>query len=550
MSLAFAYNLLDDTSKTSTVYGMNVAVRDWFRAYFRYGTAEKINLLIDNATGLRNMQELAQQCALDPTRLVPFDRRFVQENFGHFTTIFRPDPHPQNLLWQRETLATTPYTFCGLAHAISGFEIGEVLERYILGPARPGDAVVAPSHAVASAIRAFWQNYADYLKERFGTIDTCPVDLPVIPLGVDIEKFERLSTPSLRADQRHKLGISEEETVVLWVGRMSHAIKAHPIAMFKAVERAADMSRTPIHFVMYGYFVPEEAGESFRNLAGLLCSKAKVSFISNQDTRFPDGLWAAGDIFFSLVDNMQESFGLTPIEAMAAGLPRVISDWDGYRDSVTNGVDGYLVPTTQPPAGAGRDLTELVMNGTDMYGGYMAKTALCVAVDHEQAAHYLSHLATNREVAREMANKARQRVHTHYAWRTIIASYETMWQEQVIKSKSAARSPKSWPSLFPQCPDPFTMYHAFPTRALSEHDRLTLIASADHIRDLWRVDINVLGLDIMLPPDTIQAILKTISHVGECTIAQLIAIHAPMDPSSLWRTIAWLLKLGIIARRS
>src|SRR5207244_1790203 len=45
------------------------------------------------------------------------------------------------------------------------------------------------------------------------------------------------------------------------------------------------------------------------------------------------------------VDNLQETFGLTPIEAMACGVPQVVSDWDGYRDTVLDGVTGYLVPT-------------------------------------------------------------------------------------------------------------------------------------------------------------------------------------------------------------
>ena len=44
--------------------------------------------------------------------------------------------------------------------------------------------------------------------------------------------------------------------------------------------------------------------------------------------------YAAADIFVSLSDNIQETFGLTPVEAMAAGLPVVASDWDGYRETI------------------------------------------------------------------------------------------------------------------------------------------------------------------------------------------------------------------------
>ena len=57
--------------------------------------------------------------------------------------------------------------------------------------------------------------------------------------------------------------------------------------------------------------------------------------------------WAA-DIFLSLVDNHQETFGLSPVEAMAAGVPVVVSDWDGYRYTVQNGVEGFRIPTLAP----------------------------------------------------------------------------------------------------------------------------------------------------------------------------------------------------------
>ena len=53
----------------------------------------------------------------------------------------------------------------------------------------------------------------------------------------------------------------------------------------------------------------------------------------------------ACDLVLSLVDNIQETFGLSIAEAMAAGRPVVASDWDGYRDLIRNGIDGYLFPS-------------------------------------------------------------------------------------------------------------------------------------------------------------------------------------------------------------
>ena len=61
-----------------------------------------------------------------------------------------------------------------------------------------------------------------------------------------------------------------------------------------------------------------------------------------------DDAWAAADVFISLADNAQEAFGLTPLEAMAASLPCIVSDWNGYRDTVRDGVDGDLIPAMMP----------------------------------------------------------------------------------------------------------------------------------------------------------------------------------------------------------
>ena len=47
----------------------------------------------------------------------------------------------------------------------------------------------------------------------------------------------------------------------------------------------------------------------------------------------------------SLSDNFQETFGLTPLEGMASGLPVIVSDWNGYKSTVRNNIDGFKIPT-------------------------------------------------------------------------------------------------------------------------------------------------------------------------------------------------------------
>ena len=50
---------------------------------------------------------------------------------------------------------------------------------------------------------------------------------------------------------------------------------------------------------------------------------------------------------------IQETFDLTLLGAMAAGLPVVASDWDGYRYTMRDGIEAFLVPTLGGPFGVG-----------------------------------------------------------------------------------------------------------------------------------------------------------------------------------------------------
>ncbi len=124
----------------------------------------------------------------------------------------------------------------------------------------------------------------------------------------------------------------------------------------------------------------------------------------------------AADIFTSLSDNIQETFGLTPVEAMAAGLPCVVSDWNGYKDTVRDGVDGFRVPVHTPPPGSGGDLADRFDLGVADYDHYIGEASLFTAVDVEAAAEAYRRLITSPDLRRTMGEAGRKRAAEIYDW--------------------------------------------------------------------------------------------------------------------------------------
>jgi len=63
------------------------------------------------------------------------------------------------------------------------------------------------------------------------------------------------------------------------------------------------------------------------------------------------GILAAADAF--VLSSRSESFGLAVVEAMAAGLPVVVSDLPAFRELLADGREGLKVPPGDPEALAG-----------------------------------------------------------------------------------------------------------------------------------------------------------------------------------------------------
>ena len=155
--------------------------------------------------------------------------------------------------------------------------------------------------------------------------------LDIVPNGVDVGAF---AVAELRADL-------PPGRRILWVNRLDPQ-KGFPIALAAFSKVLAEVPDAILVVVGQG---------KDRDALGLLTKseRARVDMRGTVPNEEVPSYLAACELFVSPAVG-QESFGIALIEAMAAGLPVVAADIPGYREVVSDGVEGLLVPPRDPEA--------------------------------------------------------------------------------------------------------------------------------------------------------------------------------------------------------
>jgi len=255
-------------------------------------------------------------------------------------------------------------------------------------------------------------------------------------------------------------------------------------------------------------------------------------------------------VFCSLSDNIQETFGIVPIEAMAAGLPVVVADWDGYKDTVRDGIDGFRIPTLMPGAGLGGDLALRHALEIDTYDMYCGHSCSLVAVEVQATAQAFVRLFESPALRQQMGEAGRQRAREVYDWAAIIPQYEALWAQLTEIRQAEAPKLNALPHPWPARMDPFHAFAAYPTRVLTEQtvlglvdgDAETALKRTLAYRQLAMVDF----AKIVLPAEAeIRTVLQA-AAAGPKTALELVAQIPAARQAFVFRCLAWLLKLGVL----
>ena len=464
--------------------------------------------------------------------------------------LYRPDVAIAHDAWSRQALGLGhAYSLCGVTHTISTHRTNELISAMLAAPVEPWDALICTSSSARRAVQNILEDTAEQLRGRLGATRFAFPQLPVIPLGVHTGDFA--FGEDTKATARQQLGISGEEIAVLFAGRLIVHGKAHPLPMFLALEKAA--RGFPVVLILAGKAPREDILQVFREEARLFCPSVRLVVVDGGDFERYRSAWAAADIFTSLSDNFQETFGITPIEAMSAGLPSVVSDWNGYREGVRDGVDGFRIPTLTLAPGRGGDLADRYDAGIDNFDYFSGHTSQFVAVNVELAAEAYRKLISDPALRRQMGNEAQQRARAEFDWSVIFQRYQALWEDlRERRGKDARGKPQRGSRRRPDRPDPFSMFDSYPTNALTRgiaflrRGNITVEAAVA----LRNIKSTRFARDILPSPQLIEDVLTLIGVNNWTTFEELAQAKLNYSPIALERALVWLTKVGVLTYRA
>lgn len=413
------WGTLDPFFEPGPILGRKVANVQFLDALLRADSFDEYHFFLGDRLQGRSLQNHVGKTAphiLEEGRLRVFDRRELPGELGrtdyhcfHLSDCITTQPYLASL---RNQYSKRVFPITGVIHSLSYADYGEAFLRH-LWPGNTGrDSIVCTSSLGRQSVQEFFT----WLRESYSLSETThPAPrLDLVPLGVDVDEF----APSDRKD--------DGPVKLLVFGRISHHSKMDLLPLVRALHRLVTdgMSPDSVELVLAGWaednddFLPRLKG-FVQNVGIPLTMKLRPSDEEKRE------LFQSADIFISIADNPQETFGITLLEAGAFGLPTVASEYDGYRDIIVDGETGLLVPTIGPDETNDADLLAPLLYDNQ----YHLLLAQRTAVEIAPLAESLKQLIESPDLRMKMGKAARSRVVEHFTWTKVMEDYIALWDD-------------------------------------------------------------------------------------------------------------------------
>ncbi len=528
------------------INGRRVAGESFLKGFLRHAELEEFVLLSKGVEDVAPVRVLAERLRPGkPLRQVPLLR---PASMAPVQTLFFPSPNYATESWRRAAYGTGAWSICGITHTISTAAVMQGFYDLRMAPVMPWDAVICTSRAVLGAVSHQMDLIDLHMRRHLRATPPPRPLLPVIPLGIHCDDFT--PDPAAGSALRARLGAGPRDVVFTTIARLTPHEKFDPLPIYLAMQAAqAQLPGQKLHVAFCGLFRDDFSRQVFEQGAARLMPDVGFVLLDGADASQRKAVLSGADVFLFLIDNIQETFGLAPIEGMAAGLPLLVSDWDGMKDTVTPDVGFRITSRTLSPQHLAQEALRY-QGGIDSYVQYCASTSAMTEIDMPELTARILDLARNPDLRRKMGQAGAKRARQVYDWAQIIPQMQDLWGEQdSLRRASTAQSRRYAAEGLPIAPSPTALFGGYPTEqvgfATARFVAVDLTGRASLAEAL--AVRNYQGLNRMFAaPDHIAAVLAAVMAGAEGLAAMETAtgLRAP----NLERVLIWLLKYDFIRR--
>ena len=431
-------------------------------------------------------------------------------------------------------------------HTLSYTSYAAVFQAHLWPGCSPRDAIGCNSLASREVLRRCFAHLAAASEAGASTpaVQALPIVAPqleVIPMGAVPRSAQQ--DQEGRVAMRARLHLDEDSVLLLLFGRIALDDKMDPQPLLMALHRLqagaeATRSTKDVHLVISGFAQTDDNAPAFlESVARMLHIKVRV--LPNPSPVEKEQLFAAADIFLSPSENMQETFGLTLVEAAMAGLPVIASDWDGYRDIVVPGETGLLVPTLAPAHTPELDTEAQLLFDNQHHFLRSQRTVVHVPA----LAEAIQHLAEDAPLRRRMGEAARDRALSLFTWETVAHRWLAFWEELRAVPLSPERETQLRAARHPLHLPFGQIYAPFATAALGPHDLLHCTDMGLRLRE-GRLPLEALG---KLPPGITAETLRPLLVLARKPMPlEQLADRSALPPEVLQTLVYWALKHDVL----
>ena len=445
---------------------------------------------------------------------------------------------PAYLAALRNTYSRQIFPITSLTHSLSCTRYLREMQAHVWAGTTARDCIVASSLAGQGVVHAFLAHARKNLGLE-GDSSRQP-GCQVIPLGITLENYPP-PLPEERCRARHDMGIADDQVVLVVFGRVSPHSKMDILPLFHALQRVfgEGISRDHLCLVVAGWI---DSGDEFPVTLETLARNMGLDMrlVPRPDEKAKRSVLSCADIFVSLADNPQETFGLTLLEAGAMELPVIASDFDGYRDIVVHGETGILVPTLgSEETGFVDAMAPLV---SDFH--YHLWLAQGVAVSVPDLAHAIIALLRDVKKRVRLGRAARQRIAAHFSWQRILREYEKLWEDLWQVPVEAEPPCTVHPLNLPYA----TIFHGYPCGHLNRETQLVWTRCGKALYHGQEFPLIYAGLEGLVDQEQVRRILfwarKPISSGSLVDYLEQECI--PLGTDRVFFVIMWCLKHDLV----